>query len=145
MDKNAIKKYAVWARRELISRVSQKALQYGITEKNMVDAGADSVNGQDTTLIEHLVKSCIELCVLDWDSFETSWDFKRHPLIQFRVPAAAWGDEKPKFTIQAAYIGVNFSPQILKPSSATKRNSTVSSLTSTACRTNSRRKKTTKT
>ena len=29
MDKNAIKKYAVWARRELISRVSQKALQYG--------------------------------------------------------------------------------------------------------------------
>ncbi len=61
---------------------------------------------KDTTLIEHLVKSCIELCVLDWDSFETSWDFKRHPLIQFRVPAAAWGDEKPKFTIQAAYIGV---------------------------------------
>ena len=25
MDKNAIKKYAVWARRELIARVSQKA------------------------------------------------------------------------------------------------------------------------
>ena len=31
MDKNAIKKYAVWARRELIERVFQKALQYGIT------------------------------------------------------------------------------------------------------------------
>lgn len=45
MDKNAIKKYAVWARRELISRVSQKAQQFGITEKNIVDAGADSVNG----------------------------------------------------------------------------------------------------
>lgn len=30
MDKNAIKKYAVWARKELIERVSQKALQYGI-------------------------------------------------------------------------------------------------------------------
>ena len=28
MDKNAIKKYAVWARRELINRVSQKALIY---------------------------------------------------------------------------------------------------------------------
>ena len=32
MDKNAIKKYAVWARKELISRVAQKAQQYGITQ-----------------------------------------------------------------------------------------------------------------
>lgn len=46
MDKNAIKKYAVWARKELISRVVQKAQQYGITETEMVDAGADSVNGR---------------------------------------------------------------------------------------------------
>ena len=46
MDKNAIKKYAVWARKELISRVAQKAQQYGITEGNMVDANADSVNGR---------------------------------------------------------------------------------------------------
>ena len=45
MDKNAIKKYAVWARRELISRVSQKALQYGISEKEIVPASAASVNG----------------------------------------------------------------------------------------------------
>lgn len=46
MDKNAIKKYAVWARKELISRVAQKAQQYGIMETEMVDAGADSVNGK---------------------------------------------------------------------------------------------------
>jgi len=45
MDKNAIKKYAVWARRELISRVTQKALQYGITEKEIQPADASSVNG----------------------------------------------------------------------------------------------------
>ena len=45
MDKNAIKKYAVWARTELIDRVSQKALQYGITEKDSVPASATSVNG----------------------------------------------------------------------------------------------------
>lgn len=45
MDKNAIKKYAVWARRELISRVSQKALQYGISEENTVPANATTVNG----------------------------------------------------------------------------------------------------
>ena len=45
MDKNAIKKFAVWARRELIERVSQKAMQYGIEKDNIVDAAADSING----------------------------------------------------------------------------------------------------
>lgn len=45
MDKNSIKKYAVWARRELIARVSQKALQYGISETDFGDVNADSVNG----------------------------------------------------------------------------------------------------
>ena len=29
MDKNSIRKYAVWARRELIERVSQRAMIYG--------------------------------------------------------------------------------------------------------------------
>ncbi len=43
MDKNAIKKYAVWARRELIERVSQKAVQYEISEQ--ADPKADAVNG----------------------------------------------------------------------------------------------------
>lgn len=46
MDKNAIKKYAVWARRELIERVSQKALQYGIMADGKADPNADSVNGR---------------------------------------------------------------------------------------------------
>ena len=45
MDKNAIKKYAVWARRELIARVSQKAEQYGITEKEIIDERAESIHG----------------------------------------------------------------------------------------------------
>ena len=46
MDKNAIKKFAVWARTELIARVSLKGVEYGITEDNMVDANADSVGGK---------------------------------------------------------------------------------------------------
>ena len=46
MDKNAIKKFAVWARRELIERVSQKAMQYGIEKDTIVDATADSINGK---------------------------------------------------------------------------------------------------
>ena len=46
MDKNAIKKFAVWARRELIDRVSQKAEQYGITQRDHGDIRADHVNGR---------------------------------------------------------------------------------------------------
>ncbi len=46
MDKNAIKKYAVWARRELIARVSQRAALYEITEKGYGDASVDSVLGR---------------------------------------------------------------------------------------------------
>lgn len=52
MDKNAIKKYAVWARRELISRVSTKALQYGISEEDCGDSEAESVNGHLLTAVE---------------------------------------------------------------------------------------------
>lgn len=49
MDKNAIKKFAVWARNELKERVSQKAMQYGIEKDNIIDAAADSVNGKILT------------------------------------------------------------------------------------------------
>ena len=45
MDKNAIKKYAVWARRELIERVSQRALIYGITAKDAGNLNDEIVNG----------------------------------------------------------------------------------------------------
>ena len=52
MDKNAIKKYAVWARRELIEKVSQRAMMYGIAAKGPVDPNAESVNGHLLTRTE---------------------------------------------------------------------------------------------
>ena len=45
MDKNAIKKYAVWARRELIDRVTKRAAVYGVTADGFGDAYTDTVNG----------------------------------------------------------------------------------------------------
>ncbi len=45
MDKKAIKSFAVWAREELIKKVSQKAEQYGITEKYIVSENGNSVSG----------------------------------------------------------------------------------------------------
>lgn len=52
MDKNAIKKYAIWARRELIEKVSQKALQFGIEDGKELDIHLDSVNGILLTDVE---------------------------------------------------------------------------------------------
>ncbi len=52
MDKNAIKKYAVWARRELIERVSQRALRFGITADGNADPNADSVEGYLLSAVE---------------------------------------------------------------------------------------------
>ena len=52
MDKNAIKKFAVWARTELITRVSLKGVEYGITEDNIEDANAGSVGGKVLTADE---------------------------------------------------------------------------------------------
>lgn len=45
MNKNAIKKFATDARRELISRVGQRALKYGISDKEIGNPKDDSVNG----------------------------------------------------------------------------------------------------
>ena len=45
MNKNAIKKFATEARRELISRVGQRALKYGISDKEIGNPNDDSVGG----------------------------------------------------------------------------------------------------
>ena len=34
-----------------------------------------------TDQIENLSKSCTDMSKNDWDAFETSWDFKKHPLV----------------------------------------------------------------
>ena len=45
MDKNAIKKYAIWARRELIDRVTKRAAVFGVSKEDVGDPNADSMNG----------------------------------------------------------------------------------------------------
>ena len=52
MNKNAIQKFAIWARNELIAQVSQRAYQYGIDEFGFGDASADTLNGRLLTAEE---------------------------------------------------------------------------------------------
>ena len=46
MNKTAIKNYAIWAREELINRVTRKAYFYGVSKDNIVDANVNSLNGE---------------------------------------------------------------------------------------------------
>ncbi len=52
MDKNAIKKYAIWARRELIARASQRAALYEITADGYGNVDTVSVHGRILSLEE---------------------------------------------------------------------------------------------
>lgn len=46
MNKNAIQKYAIWARNELIEQVKQRAYQYGISENGFGDENATIIAGR---------------------------------------------------------------------------------------------------
>lgn len=46
MNKSAIKNYAVWARKELMKQVAQKAFEYGVTETSVPDQNVDSIHGR---------------------------------------------------------------------------------------------------
>ena len=52
--------------------------------------------------IEIIVKQNVEICKNDWDSFETSWDFKKHPLICYEADKVSvafeiWSKECDKY------------------------------------------------
>jgi len=49
MNKNAIQKYAVWARNELIEQIKQRAYQYGVSDKGYVDENATVIAGRVLT------------------------------------------------------------------------------------------------
>ena len=52
MNKNAIQKFAIWARNELIAQVSQRAYQYGIDESGFGDTSAEAISGRLLTAEE---------------------------------------------------------------------------------------------
>ena len=54
MNKNAIQKYAIWARNELIEQVKQRAYQYGINDKGYGDENAAVIAGRVLSADEKL-------------------------------------------------------------------------------------------
>ncbi|MFQ8630727.1 MAG: BREX-1 system adenine-specific DNA-methyltransferase PglX [Intestinibacter bartlettii] len=39
---------------------------------------------EHSSIVEKIVESCIKVSDNEWNSFETSWDFKKHPIIEFK-------------------------------------------------------------
>lgn len=114
MDKNAIKKYAVWARNELIARVSQKAQQYGITAEGYGDKNADSVNGVLLSVTEKKQRQAL-ITKIDAEGFEQvmeevayTW-FNRFTALRFMEVNNYLPSHTRVFTNEAN----EFKPQIL--------------------------------
>ena len=114
MDKNAIKKYAVWARNELIARVTQKAEQYEITEKKMTPKDADSINGRLLTDAEKKQRQAL-IAKINHDGFDQvmeevayTW-FNRFTALRFMEVNNYLPSHTRVFTNEAG----EFKPQIL--------------------------------
>lgn len=62
----------------VLSRVLNPTLHFKLGDYNKIPLIQSAEKEEE---IELLVKEDIELSKSDWDSFETSWDFQRHPMI----------------------------------------------------------------
>ncbi len=66
-----------------IAQFINPTLNYQVNDINNIPIVLEESN----ILIENIcniVSKCIYISKLDWDSFETSWDFKKHPIIEFK-------------------------------------------------------------
>ena len=114
MDKNAIKKFAVWARTELIARVSLKGVEYGITEDKIVDAAADSINGKVMTDAEKKQRQALIAEINDkgykqvMEEVAYTW-FNRFSALRFMEVNGYLPSHVRVFTDE----GNNFKPQII--------------------------------
>ena len=114
MDKNAIKKYAAWARGELISRVRQKAYQYGIRENDIIDANADSIDGKILTNSEKRERRALIAQVTEkgfeqvMEEVAYTW-FNRFSALRFMEVNGYLPTHVRVFTDE----GNNFKPQII--------------------------------
>ena len=64
---------------EIIAEFMSPALHFSVGQ--VAEYPFIDTNEEDKNSVKALVVHNIELSKRDWDSFETSWDFKKHPLI----------------------------------------------------------------
>lgn len=121
MDKNAIKKFAVWARTELIERVRQRADRYEVTAD--ANSNADSASGKVLTPIEKTQRQAAIARMRDKgyeyviEEVAYTW-FNRFAALRYmelnnylpsrvRVFTNEKGDFKPQILAEAIYLNLN--------------------------------------
>nr|HQH66719.1 SAM-dependent methyltransferase [Clostridia bacterium] len=115
MNKNAIQKYAIWARNELIEQVKQRAYQYGINDNGYGDENATVISGQVLTpqekrqrreFVEQIKKHGFEQAV---EEVAYTW-FNRFVALRFMEV----NDYLPTHVRVFSDASGNFNPEILK-------------------------------
>jgi len=115
MNKNAIQKYAIWARNELIEQVKQRAYQYGISAKGYGDENAAVVAGrvlsadekrQRTAFVSEIKRNGFEQAVED---VAYTW-FNRFVALRFMEV----NDYLPTHVRVFSDASGGFNPEILK-------------------------------
>ena len=66
------------------------------------------VEEKSRSRIETITSENVKLSKLDWDSYETSWDFKGHPLVLGRLPEPVWGDVPDRVAFQNTSISYTY-------------------------------------
>lgn len=115
MNKNAIQKYAIWARNELIEQVKQRAYQYGISAKGYGDENATIIAGrvlsadekrQRAAFVSEIKKNGFEQAVED---VAYTW-FNRFVALRFMEV----NDYLPTHVRVFSDASGSFNPEILK-------------------------------
>lgn len=115
MNKNAIQKYAIWARNELIEQVKQRAFQYGIDENGYGEANASVIAGrvlyedekrQRSAFVEKIKASSFEQAV---EEVAYTW-FNRFVALRFMEV----NDYLPTHVRVFSDASGNFNPEILQ-------------------------------
>lgn len=73
------------------------------------------ISSSKKAIIEGLVNDCVAFSKLDWDSHETSWDFKRNPIIeqQLQLYVDEVNDTMPNLTVDD--LGAVHMPELQQP------------------------------
>ncbi len=123
MDNNKIKKYAIWARRELITRVAGKAASYGITQEGYENANAESIGGRVLSSDERQQRAAF-ITKIDQEGYEQAIEevaytwFNRFCALRYmevngylpshvRVFTNVAGEFKPQILDEAIYLDID--------------------------------------
>ena len=63
---------------KFVDNVGGETITYEVGEVSKIPCKLEK---SKKSMIENFVSENIDFSIVDWDSFETSWDFKKSPLI----------------------------------------------------------------